>query len=103
MSSSSTTDASSDDSPLFPSSLLPADALLNIPSGFAVRPLRRGDFARGYLDCLRVLTWVGDLSADEWGRRYDEMAAARGTYYLLAIEHEGRVVGTGSLVVERKL
>lgn len=91
------------DSPLFPPSLLPTDALVGLPSGFTIRPLRRDDFERGYLDCLRVLTWVGDLSAEEWSQRYDEMAAARGTYYLLAIEHEGRVVGTGSLVVERKL
>lgn len=92
---------------LFPPSLIspspsaPAPALL--PDGFAIRPLRRDDFGRGYLDCLRALTWVGDLSEGEWARRYDEMAAARGTYYLLAVEHEGRVVGTGSLVVERKL
>lgn len=91
------------DSPLFSPSLLPTDALAGLPGGFTIRPLRRDDFERGYLDCLRVLTWVGDLSAEEWSRRYDEMAAARGTYYLLAVEHEGRVVGTGSLVVERKL
>lgn len=99
--------------PLFPPSLLvlPADDIDDdttpankpLPPGFTLRPLQKDDYARGYLDCLRVLTWVGDLSEREWAARYDDMARAEGTYYLLALEYEGRVVGTGSLVVERKL
>lgn len=94
-----------DSDPLFPPSLLSAndDPATTLPDGYTIRPLQRDDFQRGYLDCLRVLTHVGDLSEDEWAQRYDDMAAAKGTYYLLAIEHGGRVVGTGSLVVERKL
>lgn len=89
--------------PLFAPSLLPSSATSALPDGFTLRPIEKDDFKRGYLDCLRVLTWVGDLSEAEWTQRYDEMASAKGTYYLLAIEHEGRVVGTGSLIVERKL
>lgn len=88
--------------PIFPPSLLGISAPA-LPDGFTIRPLRKSDFHSGYLDCLRVLTWVGDLSEEEWTQRYDEMAAAKGTYYLLAMEFEGKVVGTGSLVVERKL
>lgn len=90
--------------PLFPPSLLPADIAADLsPSGFTIRPLQKDDFARGYLDCLRVLTWVGDLTEHEWSQRYDEMASAKGTYYLVAIQHHDRIVGTGSLIVERKL
>lgn len=107
-----------EDPPIFPPSLLSsgisgsssgsdsapaAQQLAQLPDGFTIRPLHKSDFHKGYLDCLRVLTWVGDLSEEEWGQRYDEMAAAKGTYYLLAMEFEGKVVGTGSLVVERKL
>ncbi|KAJ4413509.1 Glucosamine-phosphate N-acetyltransferase-like protein [Gnomoniopsis sp. IMI 355080] len=88
--------------PLFSPTHLPADVLSTLPAGFTLRPLEKADFQKGYLDCLTVLTWVGDLSEAEWSERYDEMAAAKGTYYLLAIEHAGRIVGTGSLVVERK-
>lgn len=89
--------------PLFSPTLLPAEVTSTLPTGFTLRPLEKADFQKGYLDCLTVLTWVGDLSEAEWGQRYDEMEAAKGTYYLLAIEHQGRIVGTGSLVVERKL
>lgn len=92
-----------DREPLFSPSLLSKEVVSSLPAGFSIRPLRREDFKKGYLDCLRVLTWVGDLTEEEWNSRFDEMARATGTYYLLALEHENRVVGTGSLVVERKL
>lgn len=88
---------------LFSSSLLSTEVTSSLPAGFDIRPLDRGDFKKGYLDCLRVLTWVGDLTEEEWNSRFDEMSRAAGTYYLLALEYEGRIVGTGSLVVERKL
>lgn len=94
---------SSSTEPLFSPALLPEDVLSTLPAGFTLRPLEKTDFQRGYLDCLTVLTWVGDLSEAQWNERYDEMAAAKGTYYLLAIEHAGKIVGTGTLVVERKL
>ncbi|KAJ0103921.1 hypothetical protein J7T55_004246 [Diaporthe amygdali] len=87
---------------LFSSSLLSTEVTSSLPAGFDIRPLDRGDFKKGYLDCLRVLTWVGDLTEEEWNSRFDEMFRAAGTYYLLALEYEGRIVGTGSLVVERK-
>lgn len=95
--------SSSSTEPLFSPTLLPDDVLATLPAGFTLRPLEKTDFQKGYLDCLTVLTWVGDVSEAEWAERYDEMAAAKGTYYLLAIEHAGKIVGTGSLVVERKL
>jgi glucosamine-phosphate N-acetyltransferase len=68
-----------------------------------VRPLERDDFQKGYLDCLRVLTHVGDLTEEQFQERYDEMVVLKGTYYLLVVEFEGRIVGSGSLIVERKL
>lgn len=87
-------------SPLFSSSLLPAATL---PAGYTIRPLEKGDYHKGYLATLTTLTHVGAVSEAEWNERFDDMAAARGTYFLLAIEFEGAVIGTGSLVVERKL
>lgn len=87
---------------LFPASLMPASADA-LPEGFRFRPLRRDDFGRGFLDCLRVLTWVGDYTEADFLERYDDMAQSNGTYYYLVLEHDGRVVGTGALVVEKKL
>lgn len=95
--------------PLFPPSLIPPEITANLQSspssGIIIRPLQKNDFSKGYLDCLRVLTWVGDLTDEEWSQRYDEMASAMGTYYLLAMEDTttNRIIGTGSLIVERKL
>lgn len=95
--------ALNDQEPLFAPSLIAAEIAAGLPDGFTIRPLQKDDFHKGYLDCLRVLTWVGDLSREEWSQRYDDMASATGTYYLLVMEAHGWVVGTGSLIVERKL
>lgn len=53
---------------------------------------------------LRVLTTVGDISEQEWAQEYDERTKIPDTYYTLVVcDGEGKVVGTGSLVKERKL
>lgn len=99
---------------LFPNTLISEAVRSSFPAGYVVRSLERNDFAKGYLDCLRVLTWVGDLSKQMFYERYDEMkvvnealakgtAKSNGTYFLVVIEFEGAIVGTGSLIVERKL
>ena len=55
------------------------------------------------LDVLKVLTTVGDISEAAWTERFDYMASSKGTYYILVVlDGEGKVVGTGGVVVERK-
>lgn len=89
---------------LFSNTLISDEVKTSFPEGYTVRSLERTDFAKGFLDCLRVLTWVGDLTEAEFLERYDEMnTQGKGTYYLIVIEFEGRVVGTASLIVEKKL
>jgi len=89
---------------LFSSSLISPQVVASLPNGYTIRSLERSDFAKGYLDCLRVLTFVGDLTVDQFNERYDEMnTQGKGTYYLLVIEFENRIVGTGSLIIEKKL
>ena len=69
-----------------------------------MRPLQRTDYAAGVLDVLRVLTTVGDISEEAWTERYDWMAKKRDEYYILVVcDASGKVVGTGAVVVERKL
>lgn len=89
---------------LFPASLLSPEVQAALPEGYAIRALRRSDFATGFLDCLRVLTTVGDVSNEAFEQQYDAMASQEG-YYILVVEDTARglIVGTGALIVERKL
>lgn len=88
---------------LFSASLISPEVSGSFPADFTIRPLEKGDYAKGFLDCLRVLTWMGEVSEAEFNERFDEMLEAKGTYYFTVIEHAGRIVGTGALVVEKKL
>jgi len=72
-----------------------------------MRPLKRSDFHRGHLDVLRGLTHVGEISEQAWTERFDCMKACNGTYFPVVIIDESReisksIVGTGTLVVEKK-
>jgi glucosamine-phosphate N-acetyltransferase len=94
---------SDDDIPLFSPSLISPSILSLLPENYTIRPLRRADYHNGYLDVLRVLTSVGDVSYAEWSARYDWMARRNDEYFLLVVcDGENRIVGTGALIVERK-
>ncbi|KAM0257028.1 hypothetical protein ACHAQJ_004623 [Trichoderma viride] len=91
-------------SPIFPASLLSSDAAAALPDGFTIRPLEKGDYAKGFLECLRDLTWMDNLTEQDFKERYEEMDnGGKGPYYYLVIEHEGQIVGTGAVIVEKKL
>ncbi|KAJ5367990.1 Glucosamine 6-phosphate N-acetyltransferase [Penicillium cataractarum] len=91
------------DGPLFPSSLISPEIISILPTDYTIRPLRRSDYKRGYLDVLRVLTTVGEISEDQWNQRYDWIASRNDEYYMLVVcDGQDNIVGTGSLIVERK-
>ncbi|PLB38984.1 glucosamine 6-phosphate N-acetyltransferase [Aspergillus candidus] len=91
------------ETPLFSPTLISPQVTAELPQDYTIRPIRRSDFHRGYLDVLRVLTTVGDISEEQWNARFDWICSRNDEYYLLVIcDGEGRVVGTGSLIVERK-
>lgn len=91
---------------LFSAELLSPDVASALPSGYRLRALRKSDFTSGFLDCLRVLTTVGDLTAAQFEKQYDWMIS-QGSYYIIVIEDTSRtkqpVVATGALILERKL
>jgi glucosamine-phosphate N-acetyltransferase len=91
---------------LFSTELISPEVASALPEGYIVRALRRSDYDTGFLDCLRVLTTVGDISETQFDERYQWMASQDG-YYILVVEDsssgKGVVVGTGALIVERKL
>lgn len=70
-----------------------------------MRPLQRNDYDNSFLDVLRVLTQVGEVTKEEFEGRFDEMSRpGAGSYHVLVIlDGEGKIVGTGALVVEKKL
>lgn len=92
---------------LFASDLLSPAVADELPQGYRLRALRRSDYDNGFLDCLRVLTTVGDITKDEFEERYNWMSQQNGTYFIIVIEDTNaganKVVGTGALLVERKL
>ena len=47
---------------LFSTDLIPQHIASNLPKGYTLRPLQSGDYDRGVLDVLAVLTTVGDIS-----------------------------------------
>lgn len=96
--------ATSTDAGLFSSDLISAEIVATLPEGYKMRSLRKSDFDSGYLDCLRVLTTVGEFDRAAFDVRLGEFAQSPGSYYILVVEDDsGRVVGTGALIVERKI
>lgn len=90
---------------LFGSELVSPEIAASLPQGYTLRALQKADYEKGFLDCLRVLTTVGDITEEQWNERYDWInTQGKGAYYLLVITDEtSRVVATGALMVERKL
>ncbi|CRG86230.1 glucosamine-phosphate N-acetyltransferase [Talaromyces islandicus] len=98
-----TTPASDEEEPLFSPSLISPEIQSVLPEGYSARPLRRSDYHLRYLDVLRVLTTVGDITEAMWNERYDYLKKRNDEYYLIVIcDGSGKIVGTGSLIVERK-
>jgi len=98
------TSSNSQPTPLFSPHLISPTVTSALPTSYSIRPLQRTDYAAGFLDVLRVLTTVGEVSEEAFAARFDEMEKANGMYHVLVIlDGSGKVVGTGALVVERKL
>ncbi|KAF1851848.1 glucosamine 6-phosphate N-acetyltransferas-like protein [Cucurbitaria berberidis CBS 394.84] len=89
--------------PLFSSELISPAVLKALPEGYSCRPLEKKDYHNGFLDVLRVLTTVGDITEDQWNERYEWMSRRNDEYFLLCvIDSSNTIVGTGALIAERK-
>ncbi|KAI9813554.1 MAG: Glucosamine-phosphate N-acetyltransferase-like protein [Thelocarpon impressellum] len=93
--------AAVEDAPLFSPSLVSTAVASSLPPNYTIRPLQRADHA-GFLDVLRVLTTVGDISEAAWGERFEWMRSHNDQYFVLVIHDGTRVVGAGTVLVERK-
>ncbi|KAF1993347.1 glucosamine 6-phosphate N-acetyltransferas-like protein [Amniculicola lignicola CBS 123094] len=89
--------------PLFSPELISQEVVSQLPEGYGCRPIQRQDYHNGFLDVLRVLTTVGDVTEEQWNERYNWMSARNDEYFLLCItDSSDKIVGTGALLVERK-
>ncbi|KAI0599532.1 glucosamine 6-phosphate N-acetyltransferase [Biscogniauxia sp. FL1348] len=88
---------------LFSSDFISPEVAAALPKGYVARSLRPADYDTGFLDCLRVLTTVGEISKEAFDEQFQWMSTQK-TYYVLVIEDtaSGKVVATGNLLVERK-
>ena len=81
---------------LFPASLISPAVADALPEAYTIRPLQRGDYSAGFLDVLRVLTTVGEVSQADFETRFDEMkqtgGSAVGTHVLVILDGEGNVL-----------
>jgi glucosamine-phosphate N-acetyltransferase len=88
---------------LFPEDWIPQAVKTKLPDGYQIRPLDSNDYNRGFLQVLAVLTTVGEISERRFQEQYEYIKRARDTYYLIVVENDqGRIVGCGTLLVERK-
>ena len=93
-----------DQDALFETSLISTESHQSAPPGYSVRPLHRSDFSRGFFETLAVLTWVGNPTQKDFEEHFDWLKTKGSEwFYNVVLEHEGKVVGTGVLIVERKL
>jgi glucosamine-phosphate N-acetyltransferase len=58
------TSVTDDSMPLFSASLISPEVVAQLPEGYTLRPLQKGDYQKGFLDVLRVLTTVGDVTEE---------------------------------------
>jgi len=109
-----------DSMPLFSATLISPEVVAQLPEGYTCRPMQRGDYQKGFLDVLRVLTTVGDVTEEvshliykdddhsscvpqQWNERYEWLSRHNDHYFMLCIlDPSQRIVGTGALIVERK-
>lgn len=90
--------------PLFSADLISPAVVAALPDGYTCKPLQLSHYSEGYLDVLRVLTTVGDISEEAFTERFNFFKKRNDEYFILCIiDGTGKVVGTGSLVAERKL
>jgi len=62
------------------------------------RRLEKGDFQKNYLELLKQLTTVGDISQEKYETTVDKIGAE-----VWVIEFEGKIIASVSLLLEQKI
>lgn len=62
------------------------------------RRLEKGDFQKNYLELLKQLTTVGDISKEKYETTFDKIGAQ-----VWVVEFEGKIIASVSLLLEQKI
>ena len=65
-----------------------------------VRQLEAADFDKGFLELLGQLTTVGNVGREQFLARVIDIRA--GPEYVFVVEEKGKIIASGTLLVERK-
>lgn len=88
----------------------------SLQAGYHMRNLKREDFKNGHLQCLENLTKVGPITSEQYQRAFDSMYNKQRTSYgtkdgfevseyttiVVVKKDSGKVVGSGTLLLEQK-
>ncbi|XP_019747388.1 glucosamine 6-phosphate N-acetyltransferase [Hippocampus comes] len=71
--------------------------------GLVLRPLCTADFNRGFFMVLSELTETGDVTEDQFLKKFEHMKKT-GDYYVVVVEDTnlGQIVATATLITEHK-
>lgn len=83
---------------------LASEFWIDLGNDLVLRPLRRDDFDRGYMQLLSQLTVVGDITREIYEKRFDQMKSSAGTYFILVVADlkSNSIAGSITLVFEQK-
>jgi glucosamine-phosphate N-acetyltransferase len=84
----------------FEQTLLKGQIQSQLPTNYTIRPLEADDYDQSYLELLAQLTVVGNITKDQFNEQFKKSIDS-GKYYLV-IESKNRIVGAGSIQLERK-
>lgn len=78
--------------------------LIDLGDGLILRPLKRDDFKRNYIGLMSHLSVVGDVSQEDYEKRFDQMKQAANTYFICVVEDVQKqlVIASLTLVYEQK-
>ncbi|XP_053330537.1 glucosamine 6-phosphate N-acetyltransferase [Spea bombifrons] len=84
-------------------SFCPAISPVHPGDGLVLRPLCTSDVNRGFFKILSQLTTVGDVTTEQFMKKFDHMKKS-GDYFVVVVEdiNLGQVVATATLIVEHK-
>ncbi|CUM52228.1 unnamed protein product [Debaryomyces tyrocola] len=77
---------------------------MQLPEGYSFRKLQQNDYSNDYLETLKVLTTVGEISPDMFADVFSNWQSLPEIYQPHVItNNNGTVVATGMLFIERKV
>ncbi|EMG51047.1 Glucosamine 6-phosphate N-acetyltransferase [Candida maltosa Xu316] len=77
---------------------------MKLPPGYTFRKLKLTDYDNQYLETLKVLTTVGEISKESFTDLFEHWSSLPSIYFPHVITNtEGTVVATGMLFIEQKL